>query len=116
MNYNQPTLIGLGLFGVLLHCLIQLHKQNKETQGKAKLLDYLKLEIYSILISISMAVGSSFVGNEIEAVLEKIGYSWLLGLCFITIGYMGQSLLIAFMGKASKVIGNTSPPTDEPTI
>ena len=105
MNYNQLTLIGLGLFGVLMHCLVELHKQNKNTQGKAKLMDYLKLEVYSILISICMAVASSFVGNEIKLLLEKIGYGWLIGLPFIAIGYMGQSLLIAVMGKASKAAG-----------
>ena len=105
MNYTHLTLIGLGLSGVLLHCLVELHKRNKATNGKAKLGEYLRQEIYSILISIFLSVASSFVGSEIKSALEKIGYEWLLGVAFITIGYMGQSLLIFFIGKANKAIG-----------
>lgn len=117
MNYNQLTLIGLGLFGVLMHCLVELHKQNKKTNGKAKLMDYLGIEIYSILISVGMSVASSFIGTEIKTALDKIGWGWLFGTSFIAIGYMGQSLLIAVMGKASKAAGvENNTENNEPTI
>lgn len=106
MNYSQLTLIGLGLFGVLMHCFVELHKINKRTNGKAKIKEYINLEIYSILISISMAVASSFIGAEIQIALEKIGWEWLLGASFIAIGYMGQSLLILVMGRAANKIGS----------
>jgi len=106
MNYSQLTLIGLGLFGVLMHCLVELNKINKRTNGKAKLKEYINLEVYSILISISMAVASSFVSNEIHYALDKIGYGWLLGIAFAAIGYMGQSLLVFVMGRAATKIGS----------
>lgn len=113
MNYNQLTVIGLGLFGVLMHCFVELHKLNKKSNGNAKLKDYLRIEIYSILISISMAVASSFIGNEIKTALEKIGWGWLFGASFIAIGYMGQSLLIFVMGRAQKKIGDSSTTTGD---
>jgi hypothetical protein len=42
------------------------------------------------------------IKNEIKQ-LEQAS-KWL-GLSFITIGYMGQSLLVFIMGRANKVIG-----------
>lgn len=116
MNYNQITLIGLGLFGVLMHCLVELHKINKRTNGKAKLKEYINLEIYSILISTCMAIASSFIGAEIKTALDKIGWGWLFGASFIAIGYMGQSLLVFVMGRASGKIGmNDSGPVSSDT-
>jgi len=100
--YTQVVLFALGILGILLHNLVELNKINKATGGGAKLGKYIKLEIYSIIISILMVIGSVIVSQEIKQ-LEQVG-KWL-GLGFIGIGYMGQSVLVFFMGKAAQTIG-----------
>lgn len=102
MNYTPIVLFLFGIVGIILHNLIQLNKINRETKGKVNLYSYFKLEIYSILISLVMVGVCVFTSQEIKQ-LETIG-KWL-GLAFVSIGYMGQSLLIWFMGKAGKSVG-----------
>lgn len=101
MNYTNLTLFGLGLLGILLHNLVELNKLNKASKGTLNINQYLKLESYSIAISIVVIVVALVIKHEITQ-LEAAG-KWL-GLAFMTIGYMGQSLLVFVMGKANKVI------------
>lgn len=98
--YTNITLILLGLAGVVLHNLVKLSQLNKQYNGKYRLIEYLKLEVYSILISVIVIFVCVLIKTEITQ-LEQAG-KWL-GLAFISIGYMGQSLLITIMGKASKI-------------
>lgn len=102
MDYTPVVLFALGILGILLHNLVELNKINRKTGGNAKIGNYIKLELYSILISILMVSSAVMVSQEIKQ-LESVG-KWL-GLGFIAIGYMGQSVLILFMGKAAKTIG-----------
>lgn len=102
MNYTNFVLIALGLLGILLHNLVELNKTNKATNGNVKIGEYLKLEIFSIIISIICVIVCVIIKQEIKQV-EQAG-KWL-GLAFVAIGYMGQSLLIFVMGKATKTIG-----------
>lgn len=101
MNYTNLVLFGLGLLGVLLHNLVELNKINRAAEGDVKLGRYLKLERFSIIISIVAVIVAIVVKQEIKQ-LAEVG-KWL-GLAFIAIGYMGQSLLIFLMGKANKII------------
>lgn len=101
MNYNNLTLFCLGMLGVLLHNLVELNKLNKASKGNLNIRQYLKLEVFSILISMVVLVVCIVIKSEIKQ-LEQVG-KWL-GLAFMSIGYMGQSLLIFVMGKANKVI------------
>ncbi len=107
MNYTNIALFGLALLGVLLHNLIELNKLNRAQNGNVKLREYLKLERFSIYISIIVAFVAVMIKTEIKQI-EQAG-KWL-GLAFVAIGYMGQSLLIFVMGKASKTIGNDNQP------
>lgn len=104
MSYTPFMLSLLGLLGILLHNLIQLNRINKAKNGDSNIWDYIKYERYSILISILIVIGCVITSQEISQ-LEQAGK--MLGLAFLTIGYMGQSLLIFFMGKAEKTIGKT---------
>lgn len=101
MNYTNITLIALGVLGILLHNLVELNKLNKSSKGTLSIRRYLNIEIYSIFISLVVLVVALIIKHEIVQ-LEAAG-KWL-GLAFMTIGYMGQSLLIFVMGKANKVI------------
>lgn len=101
MNYTNITLFLLGLIGVVLHNLVELNKLNRSSKGRLQLKAYLKIESYSIAISILLLFVALLIKHEITQ-LEAAG-KWL-GLAFMTIGYMGQSLLIFAMGKANKVI------------
>lgn len=101
MNYTNLTLFGLGLLGILLHNLVELNKLNRANKGSVRLGEYFNLEKFSILISIVVVAVSLIVKAEITQ-LEQVG-NWL-GLSFMAIGYMGQSLLVFVMGKAEKKI------------
>ena len=107
MNYTNVMLFALGLLGVLLHNLIELNKLNRSRAGNIKIMEYLKIEQFTIYISI-IVVGVAIIVKQEVTQLEAVG-KWL-GLAFVAIGYMGQSLLIFTMGKASKVIDNEPKP------
>jgi hypothetical protein len=100
--YKDAILFLLGMLGVLLHNLVALNKINKTTNGSVKIREYLRLERFSIAISVILVFACVFCSQEIKQ-LEQVGN--YLGLGFIAIGYMGQSLLIWWIGKASAVIG-----------
>lgn len=102
MNYTRLTLLAFGLLGILVHNLVELGKINKSTGGKASLRKYLNLEKYNILISIVVICICIMAKEEIKQ-LEAAG-KWI-GFGFAAIGYMGQSLVIFFIGKANSVIG-----------
>lgn len=102
MTYT-PFILGLlGIGGILFHNLVQLAKINKATNGNASLPKYWKLEKYAILIAMLM-VGTAIVIIEELSNIEYFA-NWK-GIGFIAIGYMGQSLLVFVMGKASQKIG-----------
>ena len=107
MNYTNFMLFGLALLGVLLHNLIEMNKINRKENGNIKLGEYFKLERFSIYISIIVAFVAVMVKTEIKQI-EQAG-KWL-GVAFVAIGYMGQSLLIFVMGKAQKNIDDQNKP------
>lgn len=100
MNYPNLTLFILGAFGILLHNLVEMNKLNKQPEYNFTIIKYLKAEIFSILISVGVVVVCIIAKAEIKQ-LENVS-NWL-GLGFVAIGYMGQSLLIKFIGKAEKI-------------
>jgi hypothetical protein len=102
IGYTPLILFLLGAIGILLHNLVELNKVNKATKGNANIWKYLKLEVYSIIISVIMVIAGVITSQEIKS-LQSAGK--MLGLAFIAIGYMGQSLLVVFMGRAEKSIG-----------
>jgi len=109
MNYTNVVLFGLGMLGVLLHNLIELNKLNRAHAGNIKIMEYLKIERFTIFISIIVVGVALLIKQEITQ-LEAVG-KWL-GVAFVAIGYMGQSLLIFTMGKANKVISANENNTD----
>jgi hypothetical protein len=68
-------------------------------------MQYLKLERFSIAVSICFGIVCVIASQEIKQ-LEQVG-KWL-GLAFVAIGYMAQSIIIKFGGKAEKFIDNTT--------
>lgn len=102
INYTQLTLLAFGIAGILLHNLIKMDTLNKKEGVNFKFGKYLSTERYSILIALIIVAVAVVASQEIKQ-LELVG-KWL-GLGFLAIGYMGQSILIRYMGKASKVIG-----------
>jgi hypothetical protein len=99
MNYNDITLLGLGLAGVLLHCLIKIGKLKKTNSFKATKYfssEWVTMAISGIVVAIAIACK-----HEVMQ-LEQAG-KWL-GLAFVAIGYMGQSILVTVMGKAENIL------------
>ena len=102
INYTQATLLAFGIAGILLHNLIKMDTLNKKDGVNFSVWKYLKMERFSILIAL-IIVAVAVVGSQEVRQLQLVG-KWLGG-GFIAIGYMGQSILIKYMGKASKAIG-----------
>jgi len=103
INYTQAALLVFGIAGILLHNLIKLDTINKKEGPSFSFWKYLKTERFSILISLIIVAVAVVASQEIKQ-LELVG-KWL-GLGFLAIGYMGQSILVKYMGKASKAIGS----------
>lgn len=103
MNYTPLLLLALGMLGVLLHNLVELNKLNKASPATFSMKQYFKLERFSIIISVLVVVGSVIITQEIKQ-LEMVGK--MLGLAFVAIGYMGQSLLIFVMGKTNRIVNS----------
>lgn len=102
MEYTSITLFGLGLVGVLAHNLIKMNEINRQMEGNIDLLKYFKLERFSIILSVIVVGAAVVVSNEVKE-LTQAG-KWL-GIGFIAIGYMAQSIMVALGGKAQKIIG-----------
>lgn len=101
MEYKDFALLGLGIMGVLLHNLVKISQLKKE--GKVFIAGkYYSDEWPTMCISFCMVVIAIYCKHEIKE-LEIAGN--YLGLGFVTLGYMGQSLLITFIGRAQKKAG-----------
>ncbi len=101
MQYKDLALLFLGVAGILLHSLVkisQLKKEGKEF-NRTK---YFGDEWPTMSISFIMVVVAIYCKHEIKELDIAGNY---LGLGFVTLGYMGQSLLISFIGKAQKRAG-----------
>lgn len=103
MEYTNLILFAFGFGGILFHNLIKMDSINRANNGEFKFWGYLKLEKFSILISVCFVVICIMARTEIKQ-LEAVG-NWL-GLAFVAIGYMAQSLVIKYMGKAEKIVDN----------
>lgn len=101
MEYNTLALIGFGLGGILVHNLVKLDKINRKEGGSVNILKYWQMERFTLLLSIIVVVLGAFVSDEIK-VLHDAGIG--LGMGFISLGYMAQSIVVYFMGKAEKKI------------
>lgn len=93
-----------GLLGVVFHTLVELNKLNKASNCTFSVKQYFKLEKYSIAISILVSVVSSVVPSYVQQ-LSNVKMEFLI-VPYVAIGYMGQSVLIALIGKANKIVNN----------
>jgi len=104
MNYHILFLVAMGLLGVVLHNLVKLDSINRESQGSVNLAKYFAMERFSILISLIVVIVASLASQEIKELKLAGNY---LALGFVAIGYLAQSILIKFMGKAQKVVNKS---------
>lgn len=90
-----------GFLGILLHCLIEMNKINKQLNGEFKLRPYLRIERFNIAISFVAVITSVVCASLIKKMMSAEYY-----LCpaYVCIGYFGQSILIAAFGKAAKFV------------
>lgn len=105
MGYSNLILAAFGIAGIFLHNLIKLNDLNKKMEGNINLGKYLMLERFAILISL-FVVGIAILAKTEIKQLESVA-NWL-GLAFVAIGYMAQSIVVAFAGKAQKYIDSTT--------
>lgn len=101
MTYTPLYLFGLGLFGVLFHNLIKLNSINRKNKGVVNWREYFALERFTILISLFFVAFVVLIKSEVAGV-ELIN-KWV-GAFFGMIGYLAQSLIVAFTSKTEEVI------------
>ena len=104
MDYSVFTLGALGCFGVLIHNLVKLNELNKKLEGNINLWSYLKLERFAIILSLCVVAVALIVRTEVKQ-LEQVG-NWL-GIAFVAIGYMAQSIIVTIMGRGQKFLDNS---------
>ncbi|RUP39773.1 MAG: hypothetical protein EKK63_09040 [Acinetobacter sp.] len=108
MNYTGIILFGLGLLGILMHNLLKMDEINRKYDGNFNMSKYWSVERFSIIISICVVFIATIVRSEIKQ-LEYAG-KWL-GVGYVAIGYMAQSLFVTLMGRAKAITtGNAQKP------
>jgi len=103
MNYSPLILFGLGLFGIVIHNLVKLNEINIKQNGNIRILEYLKLERFTIILSICVVLVALLVKDEIMQIKQL---STWVGVSFVSIGYMAQSIIVSIMGKGQKILDN----------
>ena len=101
MIYSNLLLIGMGFAGILIHNLIKINDINK-SGSTFNLASYWAKEWAAILINVIVVLCALGAKHEIKE-LEVAGNYLAFG--FLCIGYMGQSILVKFIGTASKKLG-----------
>jgi hypothetical protein len=101
MEYTNLILFALGVFGIIIHNLMKIDSVNKQTNGGFKFWPFIKLEWSSIVLSLCVVIVAVMIKTEVKE-LEVAG-KWL-GLSFVTLGYMAQSIVYKFGSKAEKKI------------
>ena len=105
MEYTKIVLFLLGLLGIVLHNLIKLDGINRQSEGNINLWKYWRMERFSIIISVIVVVVCLIARQEVKQLQQVVNW---LGLAFVAIGYMAQSIVVSFMGKAQKIINDKS--------
>lgn len=105
MEYTPLILAGLGILGILLHNLVKMDSINRAAAGRINLKQYLLVERFSILISLGVVAAAVTASHEVKE-LYNAG-KWL-GLGFLAIGYLAQSILVKMMGKAQKKVDDAA--------
>src|SRR5438552_11501059 len=101
MNYTNAVLLALGLLGIVIHNLVKMDELNRKQSGEFNFWPYIKVEKFSILLSFCVLVVCIIAKQEVKQ-LENVG-KWL-GLAFVAIGYMAQSIIVKYAGKADSYI------------
>lgn len=104
MQYNDLILFCFGIGGVLIHNLTKIYELKKSSAFVT--VKYFGMEWPAIAISLFIVALAVLGKNE---VLHLKNVSNLAGFAFTAIGYMGQSLFVKFMGRASKAVGVDTP-------
>lgn len=102
MNTTNLMLFFCGMLGVAIHSLVKINSLKKS--GKPfSILTYLNAEWAAISVSVVIVIASIIAKDEIAQLAKVEKY---LSLGFVSIGYMGQSIIVSVMGKAEKKINN----------
>ena len=114
MTYTNLMLFLFGLLGIIIHNLKNMNTINKASKGNINITQYFKIEVFAILLSICVVIVAVIAKTEVKQ-LDFAG-KWL-GLGYMGLGFMAQSLVISFAGKSQKVIdatfGNDTTPTKD---
>ena len=99
MDYKIYTLLACGLFGIIVHNLMKIDSLNRKTDGNFKFRSFIRLEWPSITLSACVVIVALIARTEVKQ-LKELGNYLMLGM--FAIGYMAQSIVYHFLGKAEK--------------
>lgn len=101
VGMNDFGLMVMGMLGIIVYCL----KKAKELQNKGMNitpLQLIKTEWYSIASSVCLLIAAWMLKKEAMQVEYATHF---IGFCFFVIGYAGQNVFYALLGKVEKVTG-----------
>lgn len=101
MSYTILTLALLGCFGILVHNLKNMNNINRRNDGRINFGEYFRIERFTIMLSICVVAVGVMVSQEIKQI--EIAGKWF-GVTMFCLGYMSQSILISFDGKAERIL------------
>jgi len=110
MGSHIFTLVAIGLLGIAAQILLKVRALRHRTANlvtNVSLMKYLQDEWDNILLSVLALIVAGFLYDQATSSLSPalagyiVKYSRFL---FITVGYMGASMLASLLGKTEKIV------------
>lgn len=106
---NQTwVLIGAGLLGVLIHCLIKLDSLRKDAKAANVSFNWVKnywdVDAFAILLSVAVSLLWHLVYPEVAAYYPKL--QGFITVSYATMGALGSYIIQLVLGRAKKFIRN----------
>lgn len=110
MNSHIFILVAIGLLGIAAQILLKVRSLRRRTASlvvNVSLIQYLKDEWDNIMLSVLALVIAGVVYDEATKGLNPALAAYIMKfsrVLFITVGYMGASVLASFFGRTEKIV------------
>ena len=104
------TLVAIGLLGIIAQILLKVRALRRRTENlviNVSLIKYLQDEWDNIMLSILALIITGIIYDQATKSLNPAIADYIIKfsrLLFITVGYMGASMLASLLGKTEKLV------------